>query len=109
MRPTNHTDYSVTPIDQMLTVHTAVNRVSRSGWLNGAQERVTPYQALQAITLNAARQYREEASKGSIALNKRADLVILSADPTKVDPATIEDIKVVETLKDGKTIYPENR
>ena len=109
MRPTNHTDYSVTPIDQMLTVHTAVNRVSRSGWLNGAQERVTPYQALQAITLNAARQYREEASKGSIALNKRADLVILSADPTKVDPATIEDIKVLETLKDGKTIYPVSR
>ena len=106
MRPTNHTDYSVTPIDQLLTVHTAVNRVSRAGWLNGASERVTPYQALQAITINAARQYHEQASKGSIAKGKRADLVILSADPNKIAPDKIQDIKVVETIKDGKTIFP---
>ncbi len=37
---------------------------------------------------------------------KRADLVVLSADPTAVDPAAIKDIKVVETIKDGATIYP---
>lgn len=106
LRPTNHTDAFVVPIDQMMTVWTAVNRPLRSGGVLGADQRITPYQALQAITTNAAYQYREEASKGSIAIGKRADLVILSADPTKVAPETIKDIKVIETIKDGKTIYP---
>lgn len=106
LRPTNHTDAFVVPIDQMMTVWTAVNRPLRSGGVLGADQRITPYQALQAITTNAAYQYREEASKGSIAIGKRADLVILSADPTKVAPETIKDIKVMETIKDGKTIYP---
>ncbi len=106
LHPTNHTDAFVVPIDQMMTVWTAVNRQLRSGGVLGADERITPYQALQAITTSAAYQYREEASKGSIAPGKRADLVILSADPTKVDPLTIKDIKVVETIKDGRTIFP---
>ena len=106
LRPTNHTDAFVVPIDQMMTVWTAVNRPLRSGGTLGADQRITPYQALQAITGNAAYQYREEASKGSIAPGKRADLVILSADPTKVAPETIRDIKVIETIKDGKMIFP---
>jgi len=105
LRPTNHTDAFVTPIDQMMTVWTAVNRQLRSGGVLGPDERITPYQALQAITTNAAFQFGEEASKGSIAVGKRADLVILSADPNKVDPMAIRDIKVIETIKDGKTVF----
>lgn len=106
LRPTNHTDAFVVPIDQMMTVWTAVNRPLRSGGTLGADQRITPYEALKAITIDAAHQYFEEGSKGSIATGKRADLVILSADPTKVDPMTIKDIKVIETIKDGKTIWP---
>lgn len=106
LKPTNHTDAFVAPISQMLTVWTAVNRPRRSGGVLGPDQRITPYQALQAITVNAARQYREEATKGSIAPGKLADLVILSADPNKVDPMTIKDIAVVETIKEGKTIWP---
>jgi predicted amidohydrolase YtcJ len=106
LRPTNHTDAFVVPIDQMMTVWTAVNRPLRSGGTLGADQRITPYEALQAITIDAAYQYREEDSKGSIRPGKRADLVILSADPTKVEPMTIKDIKVLETIKDGRTIWP---
>jgi predicted amidohydrolase YtcJ len=106
LRPTNHTDAFVVPIDQMLTVWTAVNRPLRSGGTLGPDQRITPYEALQMITIDAARQYFEEDSKGSIKPGKRADLVILSADPNKVDPMTIKEIKVVETIKDGKTIWP---
>ena len=105
LRPTNHTDAFVTPIDQMMTIWTAVNRVSRSGAVIGPDERITPLEALKAITINAAYQYREEDSKGSIEPGKRADLVVLSADPLTVAPMTIKDIKVVETIKDGRTIY----
>lgn len=105
LHPTNHTDAFVTPIDQMMTVWTAVTRKLRSGGVLGADERISPYQALQAITTSAAFQYREEASKGSIKAGKRADLVVLTADPTKVEPDAIRDIKVAETFKDGVSIY----
>lgn len=107
LHPTNHTDAFVVPIDQLMTVWTAVNRPLRSGNILGPDQRITPYQALQAITSNAAYQYREESSKGSIVVGKRADLVILSADPVNIAPESIKDIKVIETIKDGKTIYPQ--
>src|SRR5262249_46668078 len=103
--PTNHTDAFVVPIDQMLAVWTAVNRVSRGGVSIGPDERIKPMQALKAITINAAYQYFEEASKGSIEPGKRADLVVLSDNPLTVDPMAIKGIKVIETIKDGKTIY----
>ncbi len=102
---TNHTDFSVLPIDQMMVVWTAVNRTTRSGVLLGADERVTAYQALLCITINAAHQYFEEGSKGSIKEGKLADLVILDQNPIKIDPVKIKDIKVVETIKEGKSIY----
>ena len=66
LRPTNHTDFNVSPIDQMFVVWTAVNRVSRGGEVIGPDQRVTPLEALKAITINAAYQYFEEKSKGSI-------------------------------------------
>lgn len=105
LTPTNHTDFNVLPIDQMMVVWCAVNRTTRTGVVLGADERITPYQALQCITLNAAHQYFEENSKGSLTKGKLADLVILDKNPIKVDPATIKDIKVVETIKEGKTVY----
>jgi hypothetical protein len=105
LRPTNHTDYGVAPIDQLLTIWTAVNRVSRNGEVIGPDERATPLEALQAITINAAYEYREESSKGSLEPGKLADLVILDRNPLKVEPMSIKDIKVVETIKEGKTIY----
>lgn len=109
LRPTNHTDAFVVPIDQMMTMWTAVNRQARSGVIVGPEERVTPLQALKAITIDAAYQYREEDSKGSIEAGKRADLVVLSANPLTVKPMAIKDIKVLETVKDGKTIYATKR
>jgi predicted amidohydrolase YtcJ len=105
LQPANHTDYAVAPLDQMLVLWTAVNRVSRTGAVIGPDERATPIQALKAITINGARIYREEASKGSLEAGKLADMVILDKNPLKVDPMTIKDIKVVETIKEGKVIY----
>ena len=64
--------------------------------------------ALKSIPINAAYQYFEEKSKGSIEPGKLADLVILDRNPIKVDPMTIKDIKVVGTIKEGKTIYTAN-
>ena len=46
-----------------------------------------------------------ENERGSIAPGKRADLVILSGDPTAVEPMSIRQIRVLETIKDGTTVY----
>jgi predicted amidohydrolase YtcJ len=105
LRPTNHTDFVVTPLDQMFLVWTAVNRFSRSGVVVGADQRITPWEALKAITVNAAAQYGEADLKGSLEAGKLADLVVLDANPLKVDPAAIKDITVLETIKEGETVY----
>ncbi|BBA86926.1 metal-dependent hydrolase [Mycobacterium pseudoshottsii JCM 15466] len=107
LRPTYHTDFNVTPLDQMFVLWTAVNRVSRSGEVIGADQRVTALEALKAITINAAYQYSEEQSKGSITVGKLADLVIVDNNPLTVDPMKLKDIAVLETIKEGRTIYRE--
>ena len=61
--------------------------------------------ALKAMTIWSAYQHFEEKTKGSIEVGKLADLVILSQDPTRVDPENIDQIRVLETIKEGKTIY----
>jgi predicted amidohydrolase YtcJ len=105
LAPTNHTDFVVAPLDQMFMMWSAVNRVSRGGEVIGADQRVSALEALKAMTINAAQQYGEQASKGSLEPGKFADLVILDQNPLKVDPMKIKDVKVVETIKEGKTIF----
>jgi len=66
----------------------------------------TYVEGLKAMTEWVAEQYGELDSKGTLEAGKRADLVILDKDPLKVNPMDIKDIKVVETIRDGFTIYP---
>lgn len=107
LKPTNHSDATVTPIDPIFTLWTAVNRVSRSGVIIGADERATPYQALQAITVNAAYELFDEHLKGTLTVGKLADFVILDKNPLKVEPMTIKDIQVLETFKEGKSVFKQ--
>lgn len=102
---TNHSDDTVTPVDPLFAVWSAVNRTSRSGQIIGRDERISPYQALKATTKNAAYVYFEEDRKGTLTAGKLADLVILDANPLTVAPNAIKDIEVVSTIKEGKTIY----
>lgn len=105
LKYTNHSDDTVTPVDPLFTIWTAVNRTSRSGKIIGKDERATPYQALKAITSHAAYEYFEEDSKGSLTPGKVADLVILDNNPLTVDTSKLRDIKVMKTIKEGQTIY----
>lgn len=102
---TLHQDSPVIDPNMLETIWCAVNRISRDETVMGEAERITPYEALQAVTLHTAYQYGEEASKGSIEVGKKADFVILSDDPMKIDPMLIRSIYVLETIKDGKTLY----
>ena len=105
LKPTNHSDATVTPIDPIFTIWTAVNRVSRSGAVIGERERVKPYLAIKAITSNAAYEFFEENSKGTLSKGKLADFVILDQNPLKVKPMDIKNIRVLETIKEGRTIF----
>jgi predicted amidohydrolase YtcJ len=105
LRPTNHTDFVVAPLDQMFMLWSAVNRVSRSGSVIGKEQQILPLEGLKAMTINVAYQYGEQNLKGSIEKGKLADLVILDKNPLKVDKLEIKDIKILETFKEGKSIY----
>jgi predicted amidohydrolase YtcJ len=108
IRFSNHSDFSVTPIDPIRMAWSAVSRTSRTGQVLGIEERVDMWTSLKALTIDAAWQIREEDIKGTIAPGKLADLVILDANPMDVDTVDVDkvlDIKVVETLKEGKTVY----
>jgi hypothetical protein len=89
----------------MQVMWATVNRVSRSGRVMGPDERITQIEAFKAITLWGAYQHFEEKTKGSIETGKLADLVILDKNPITVDPMTINKILVMETIKEGKTVY----
>ena len=102
---TIHHDAPVHPVDQMLIIWAAVNRVTLEGVVLGKNERVSVTDALEASTINAAYQYFEEDRKGSIEVGKLADFVILDADPTQVDPMAIKDIGISQTIKSGQVIY----
>lgn len=99
-------DAPVTPVPWILPlVDAGVNRVTPNGTVIGPKERVSPYVALKAVTAYAAYQIKEEKTKGTLEEGKLADFVILEQNPLKVDPKTIKDIKILETIKEGETVY----
>ncbi|MDU7808141.1 MAG: amidohydrolase family protein, partial [Serratia marcescens] len=80
-------------------------RKMKDGTVLGEEQRIPVLAAIEAVTKNAAYQYFEEDIKGTIKENKLADLVILDKNPLKVDVDDIRNIKVVETFKEGNSIY----
>jgi len=105
LHPTNHTDFYVSPLDQLFMMWTAVNRQTREGGVLGTDQRISTYEAMKSQTIWAAEQYDEQANRGTLKVGKIGDLVILDKNPLKVDKTLIKDIKVMETIKEGKSIY----
>ena len=105
LRFTLHNDTPVTPVDPLLLVWAAVNRITTSGKLLGPEQRIGVMDALRAVTSDAAYQNFEENERGAIAAGMAADFVILDANPLQVPPARLRDIQVWETIVSGKTIY----
>ncbi|WP_369049180.1 amidohydrolase [Tenacibaculum sp. UWU-22] len=102
---TSHHDAPVIPPSSMRVLDAPVNRVTRSGYVLGPNQRITVYEGLQALTIWAANQYFEENSKGTLSVGKLADFVILDQNPLKVAPLTIHTIKINETIKEGEPVY----
>lgn len=108
MKITIHSDAPVALPNLMRVLWTAVNRTTRSGVILGENERLTPYEALQAITIWSAYQHFEEGKKGTLSPGKLADLVVLDKNPLKVAPDDIKDIQVLMTIKEGVTVYSKS-
>ena len=102
----SHHDAPVAFPDSMRVLDATVTRRARgSGRIVGPEHRVDVITALKAMTIWPAYHHFEEKTKGSLERGKLADFAILSKDPTAVEPTTIADIKVTETVKEGKTIF----
>lgn len=100
-----HQDTPVLKPNMFQTIWAATNRVTRGGKVIGEDEKITVYEAMKAVTINAAYEYFEENEKGSIRDGKRADLIILDQNPLKIDKRDIKDIIVLQTIKDGREVY----
>ena len=101
----NHSDYSVTPLDTRFMLWTSMARVSPAGAVSGEKERLGAYAALQALTTGPAWQIFEEDRKGRIKPGLLADFVILDQNPLTTPVDGIKDIQVRETIKEGKSVW----
>jgi predicted amidohydrolase YtcJ len=102
------TDWPVAPLNPMLTLYAAVTRATLDGRRPGGwvpEQKITVGEAIEAYTMGAAYAEFQEREKGSIAIGKVADFVVLSADPFKVAPDALRDVKVVTTVVGGKVVY----
>jgi predicted amidohydrolase YtcJ len=102
---TEHHDAPVVPPNALRVVWAAANRTSRSGDVIGAEQRIDAYDALRSVTVWAAYQLFEEDGKGTLDPGKLADFVILDRNPLRVPVAEIADLRVLETVKEGRSIY----
>ena len=102
---TVHNDAPVVPPDMIRLLWSSTNRITRSGKILGDQQKISTYDALKAMTLNAAYQHFEDDIKGSIEVGKLADLVVLSEDPLAMPAASLLNLKVIATYSHGKEIF----
>ena len=105
LTPSNHSDYSVTPLDTRFMLWTSMARASPTGVISGPAERLDAYAALQALTTGPAWQIFEEDRKGRIKPGLLADFVILDKNPLATPMDAIKDIKVLETIKQARPVW----
>lgn len=102
---TLHQDSPVVAPDMLETIYCATVRKTKNGKILGEKERIGVREALRAVTVNAAHQYFEEKTTGTLEAGKRENLVILSDDPLTCPPEKIKDIAVEQTVKDGEILF----
>lgn len=105
LRPTNHSDYPITPISPLMQMWSSLSRTTLAGVVLGPGERITAREALRSVTIDAAYEHRTEHDRGSIETGKIADLVVLADNPLTCQTDAIKDIQVLRTLKRGVTVF----
>ncbi|GAA2154905.1 amidohydrolase [Actinomadura napierensis] len=105
MRVSLHNDSPVTPANPLHNIAVAATRMSRRGHAFGIGERIGVRQALRAQTIDAAWQLHADDITGSLTPGKYADLAVVSADPTRVQPEEIEELTVDATFLAGRQVH----
>lgn len=103
--PSNHSDFPVTPLNSRFQIWTAMARTSQTGVVSGADQRETIWNALQAMTTGPAWQVFEENRRGRIKPGLLADFVVLDRNPLATPVDQVPQIRVLETVKEGETIW----
>lgn len=96
-----HSDFTMAPAEPLNSAWVAVNRINHAGDVMGETECLTPVQALQAITINAAHVLGMAEETGSIRAGKYADFTVLEDDPL-AEPGHLRDIPIQATVFEGK-------
>ncbi len=101
-----HSDFSMAPADPLMLAWVAANRIVASGKTMAPEEKLSVYEAMQGITIWAARTLDLEDRIGSIKVGKDATFTILEQNPFRIEPEKLKDIPVVGTVYKGT--YWEN-
>jgi predicted amidohydrolase YtcJ len=87
-------------------IYAAVNRKTITGRiLDDGSQKISIYDALKGVTINAAWQANEDGEKGSIEVGKVADLIILNKNPLELEPEEIDTLNVEATIKKGNLVF----
>lgn len=97
-----HSDAPVTPLGPLFTAWCAVNRLTATGRVLGANERISVTDALRTITLGAAYTLKLDGEVGSIECGKRADIAVLEDDPETIGGEKLKDVRIWGTIHGGR-------
>ncbi len=97
-----HSDFSMAPMEPLTLAWTAIIRITSQGSKFSQDQRIQRYDAMKAITIDAAKALDLDGEIGSIAPGKTANFTILANNPFTIDPMKIKDIKVHATVYRGK-------
>ena len=98
-------DAPVSAPSPLAAMRAAITRQAESGEVVGEEERLTAIEALEMHTKSAAHAVCAEDAAGTIAAGKRADIAVLSADPTGIAPERLPDVAVTMTIVNGEVVW----
>jgi predicted amidohydrolase YtcJ len=98
-------DAPVVDFDPLVGIRAAVRRRAASGEPVEDGQQVTIPEALEMYTVHGARSGGLEHEVGTLEAGKRADLVVLNADPTTVAPEDLDRLVVERTVCGGSDVY----
>ena len=101
----NGTDVPVESISPIASYASSVTRRMANGEQFFPEQSMTRMEALQSYTLGCAQAVFDEDELGSLTPGKRADLVVLDANPLTVPEAELSELRVEMTWIDGKLRY----
>jgi predicted amidohydrolase YtcJ len=101
-------DWTVAPLKPLEGIYAAVTRKTLddknpNGWYS--EQKISVEQAVRCYTINNAYAGLQEHNLGVLKKGMLADLVVLDQDIFEIVPEKIRDVKVVQTIVNGKEVY----